>query len=118
MIQYSEETVIGYATKDVFEEYDVEGFYEDLIGVTLTKAGPQKIKFRVTDKLKPYILSKPLHETQTPIREDNTFSINVHINYELRSLIRSHGIGLEVLEPLSLREQMREEYEMLAQKYR
>ena len=118
MIQFSEETVIGYETKDVFEEYDVEGFYEDLIGVTLTKAGPQKIKFRVTDKLKPYILSKPLHETQTPIREDNTFSIKVHINYELRSLIRSHGVGLEVLEPQSLREEMRKEFEELVSKYK
>lgn len=118
MMPYLENSVIGYETKTQFEEYDMEDFYYDLIGVTFTKEGPQEIKFKVTDQLKPYIESKPLHDTQTPIKEDNTFIINVHNNYELRSLIRSHGIGLEVLEPLSLREQMREEYEELAQKYR
>ena len=118
MVPYSDESLIEYNDKIRFKGNDMDEFYYELIGVTFTKEGPQKIKFKVTDQLKPYIESKPLHLSQTRIREDNTFSITVHINYELRSLIRSHGIGLEVLEPLSLREQMREEYEMLAQKYK
>jgi predicted DNA-binding transcriptional regulator YafY len=130
-VQYMEEKFVepqSIVTKDLTIQkilnswssgiHRVEDFYKNLVGVTFTEGGPQIIKFRVTDKLKPYIQSKLLHNTQTPIQNDNTFTINVHINYELKSLIRSHGVGLEVLEPLSLREEMRQEYELLAEKHK
>ena len=118
MLQYSKDCLVGEAPGEVFEKYDLEDFYDDLIGVTFTLAGPQKVKLKVTDALKPYIVSKPLHESQTPVREDNTFTIIVHINYELKSLLRQHGKGIEVLEPLILREEMRKEYELLAEKHK
>lgn len=118
MIPYSKDSLVAEAPDEVYEPYDLECFYEDLIGVTFTPAGPQKVKLKVTDVLKPYIVSKPLHESQTPVKEDNTFTITVHINYELKSLLRQHGKGLEVLEPLSLREEMRKEYELLAEKHK
>lgn len=118
MIPYSENEVVGTNNKVEYEEYDMEEFYYDLVGVTFTPEGPQKIKLKVADALKPYIESKPLHVTQTSIKDDNTFTITVHINYELKSLLRQHGKGLEVLEPLSLREEMRKEYELLAEKHK
>ena len=129
-IQYMEEKFVepqSIVTKDLTIQkilnswssgiHRVEDFYKNLVGVTFTEGGPQIIKFRVTDKLKPYIQSKLLHKTQTPIQNDNTFTINVHINYELKSLIRSHGVGLEVLEPQSLREEMKRDFETLVEMY-
>ena len=118
MIPYSEGSVIGYEAKVDYESHDMEEFYSDLVGVTFTKEGPMKVKFRVSDSLKPYIISKPIHESQTVIKSEiNTFVIEVHNNYELRSLLRSHGVGLEVLEPLSLREEMKRDFETLVEMY-
>ena len=116
MLPFSEEEPVQYV-EDKYIEYSIENFYRDLIGVTFTDAGPQKIRLKVTNKLKPYIESKKLHRTQSNIDKDNTFTINVHINYELKSLIRSHGVGLEVLEPQSLREEMKRDFETLVEKY-
>lgn len=118
MIPYSDESVIGYEAKVDFEGHDMEDFYSDLVGVTFTKEGPMKVKFRVSDSLKPYIISKPIHESQTIIKSEvNTFIIEVHNNYELKSLLRSHGVGLEVLEPLSLRDEMKRDFETLVGMY-
>jgi predicted DNA-binding transcriptional regulator YafY len=116
MIPFTEKEPIQYA-EDKYIEYGVDNFYRNLVGVSFTENGPQKIKLKVTNDLKPYVESKPLHNTQTPIMEDNTFTITVHINYELRSLIRSHGVGLEVLEPQSLREEMKRDFETLVEMY-
>ena len=118
MIPYSNEEVIGYNSKVQYEIYDIEEFYYNLVGVTFTEEGPQKVRLKVSDALRPYVESKTIHGTQTKIDENNTFTITVHINYELKSLLRSHGVGLEILEPLSLREEMRKEFEELVSKYK
>lgn len=116
MIPFSDKEPIQYVD-DKFIEYYVDNFYRDLVGVSMTKAGPLKIKLKVTDKLKPYIESKKLHRTQSIIDKENTFTIRVHNNYELKSLLRSHGVGLEVLEPQSLREEMKSDFETLVEMY-
>lgn len=86
-----------------FEEY-----FEDIIGVTKPiDAELTKIVLKATNKLAPYIKTKPIHGSQKKIEETKDcfiFSIEVIPNYELNKQILSFGDGLEVLEPITIRE--------------
>ncbi|GAA4281948.1 helix-turn-helix transcriptional regulator [Gaetbulibacter aestuarii] len=92
------------------EEVDFDEYFEDIIGVTLpTNSEICKIEFTVTDKLAPYIMTKPIHESQSPLRlceEGYRFFINVIPNKELESLILSFGEGITVVSPIEFREKM------------
>lgn len=87
------------------EEYDFNEYFEDVIGVTVL--GPtEKVKLKVESSLWPYIETKPLHGTQRIIKRTKNeviISIEVKINYELESLILSHGEKISVMEPENLR---------------
>ena len=74
-----------------------EEFFEDIIGVT-----------------------KPLHGSQKKMEESEdgfTFSIEVIPNYELNKKILSFGDGIQVLEPIKLRESIKEELVKTIEKY-
>ncbi|WP_291102082.1 MULTISPECIES: WYL domain-containing protein [unclassified Flavobacterium] len=54
----------------------------------------------------PYIMTKPLHGSQKKISNDSngfTFSIEVIPNHKLEKLILSFGEGLQVVEPDSFK---------------
>ena len=84
---------------------DFEAYFDDVIGVT--KEGElQTILLKVNKTHWPYIESKPLHGTQkvkTKGRESVIISIEVRPNYELESLLLSHGNDLEIIEPEAFR---------------
>lgn len=92
---------------------DINEQFEDIIGVTLYDEKPvEHIIFWVDDKSKYYVLTKPIHESQKPIRgekEENLrtkypqlsgghfFSIDCKYNYELIRELCSFGKDLIVL---------------------
>jgi predicted DNA-binding transcriptional regulator YafY len=59
----------------------------------------------------PYVLTKPLHNSQRLIKENEDGSIIIHLfiipNYELERILLGFGNGLEVLRPEIFRERMR-----------
>ena len=92
-----------------FEESEVnfEDFYDDVVGVSISE-NVEEILLKVSRERYPYIQTKPIHWTQTEIKElssedYSTIRIKVAINNELITQIMSYAEDIEVLEPLHLR---------------
>lgn len=100
---------------------DFEEYFEDVIGVSVpTDDKPQKVILKIDNDLWPYIKTKPLHGSQKLKQENNDFVIvqlEVHLNYEMESLILSRGEAIEVLEPAELREKVKKRIQQLINKY-
>ena len=101
-------------SKVAYEEnsqYDFDEYFEDVIGVTIPEnAEVQKIELWADTNIAPYIRTKPIHESQSPLREDNggfRFYIKVIPNVELESIILSFGDAIKVLEPEELKEKIK-----------
>ena len=115
IININELSEINYKESEI----DFNELFEDVIGVSVPQnEEPQKICFKISESLFPYIVSKPLHGSQKLIdRENSIIEIEVFINYELIALILSHGDGLEIISPLKLRAQLRKKFENILNKY-
>lgn len=99
-------------------EINFEEYFDDVIGVTVPKdKAVESVTLRVSPRDYPYIISKPLHGSMK--RNDKEFIIKLQVipNYELESLLLSCGEGIEVLEPLWLREKIKGRIESLLQHY-
>lgn len=89
-------------------DIDFNEYFEDVIGVTVIGEN-QKIVLKITKELWPYIESKPLHGSQKVKLVENdyvTISLELKPNYELQSLLLSHGEKIEILEPISLKKEI------------
>ena len=104
-------------------EMDMENYFEDSVGVTVFPDHPvEEVRLRVNAKRYPYIATKPIHWSQTELKDEATeeykvVRLNVRINNELESAILSFGDDVEVLAPESLRLKIGEKSKRLARKY-
>ena len=74
----------------------------------------EEIKLLFASKRAPYILTKPIHETQQhTVLEDGSLQITLQlsINNELKQMILSFGADVKVIAPDSLKEFIREQAE-------
>ena len=94
-----------YVETEVDFVYD---YFADLIGITIPK-NPKllNVVLRFSEERFPYVASKPLHGSQKIKEEDRIVKISVIHNNELESLILYYGSDVEVLEPESLREEIK-----------
>jgi predicted DNA-binding transcriptional regulator YafY len=87
-------------------------YFEDIIGVSRKpNSKPIKIKLLFNPQTAPYILTKPLHGSQTKLsnNEDGLIiQIEVIPNFELRQLILSYGDSVEILTPESYKKEIYE----------
>ena len=104
-IQSFEESSNLYQDND---SIDFSHYFDDVVGVTVNKQNPlERVVLSVANSLLPYIETKPLHSTQKIIyrgEKSTEIAIDVIPNYELKSLILSHGERISVIKPLDLRE--------------
>jgi len=100
---------------------DWKEYFSDIIGVTKNPGKPVKVSLLITDKLQAdYIKTKPLHESQTPMRAAGSgyeTSIKVIPNFELEKLLLSFGEKIKVLSPPELQEKMKNHAEALKALY-
>ncbi|MES2795448.1 MAG: WYL domain-containing protein [Bacteroidota bacterium] len=101
---------------------DFNEYFEDLVGVTLSKEGVvQNIILKVSNLLFPYIQTKPIHGSQK-VKEQGVshsfISLDLIPNYELESLILSYGEGVEILHPSSLRNKIKKRVELININYK
>jgi len=104
------------------EQVDFNEYFEDIVGVSLNAdIKVQHIIIAVKNELIPYIETKPLHGSQK-IKERNIshtiITLDLIPNYEFEALILSYGEGLEILEPISLREKIASRVSLLNSKYK
>ena len=112
--------------KETYQEnnqYDLQEYFEDLIGVNRgdDESQVEKIVLKFDPLMSNYVKTKPLHGSQKKVTEDEegntTFSIEVIVNNELKNLIFSFREGVEVLAPESLRQSMKDSLQLLSQRY-
>jgi predicted DNA-binding transcriptional regulator YafY len=116
-IKRIEEISVKYVDSDInWEEY-----FSDIIGVTKFDTNPIVIKLLIQDaEQAAYIQTKPLHESQTPIkRTDFGFetSIKVIPNYELEKTLLSFGERIKIISPNSFQKKISNRIEKLYLRY-
>ena len=102
------------------DSIDFSTYFEDVIGVTVpaNDAHVETVCLRFEPGRFPYILSKPLHVSQTIVSVDEcTVSIRVKPNNELRQLVFSYIPDVEVLSPQWLRDEFKYKIEENLKKY-
>lgn len=89
---------------------DFDEYFDDIVGVTNYKNCPvERVVLKVNNKSINYIRTKPIHWTQTELKElgtdDYTFiQLKLKVNTELKMLLFSYSDAIEVMEPAWLRE--------------
>lgn len=100
-----EDTQLPYTETDT----DWDEHFSNVIGVTRHEGEPEEIRLRFTAKQAPFVITKPLHETMKPYRqEDGSLEVTIQVipNFELEKVLLAFGEKVEVLAPLSLRERL------------
>ena len=94
-------------------------YFDDVVGVTVPdNTGIEHIVLKFEKDRFPYIVSKPIHQSQKIISEDECIlQIDVRPNNELTSRIFSFFPDVEVLEPVWYRNEIKEKVKFNMQKY-
>lgn len=101
------------------DDLNFEEYFDDVVGVTIPENKPiEHIVMRATPDKYPYIKNKPIHPTQHCYDKEMRITIDVIPNSELISLLLSFGSQIEVLEPQSVRDMMRENVRTMNRFYR
>lgn len=101
-------------------EEDFEGYFDDVVGVTVPEGDSQDIIIKVNKESMGFFTTKPLHLSQRLIEKSNDYmiiSINVKTNYELDSKILSFGPSVEVLSPESYRKHISDKIRAMNENY-
>lgn len=100
--------------------FNPESFFRHSIGITASSGFPEKVLFKADNVAAKYIASQPLHHSQVLLKEGKnrtTFTIEVYTSEELIRTFLSYGPEIEVLEPESLRDEIKERAGKLTQRY-
>lgn len=92
-------------------EVDFSKHFKDVVGVTIPDDSIQveKVLLRFDKNRFPYVVSKPIHHSQTTIDEEKyLIQVEVRPNKELEALLLSFGPQVEILQPQWLRRQFSE----------
>ena len=95
------------------DNFDAQKFYANTVGVYVNDENPvTEVKIRAYGKQAEYIRSSPLHKSQSEGRskygEFAEFIYRVRITPELITQLLAMGDKVEVLEPVALREEIKE----------
>ena len=110
------ETIEQVKKEFILSDVDFETYLVDVVGVSVFPGEKLPIRLQFSAHRFPYVLTKALHQSQRIVDFDNRIiEINVIPNNELEALILSFGRDVEVLSPVTYREQIqkviRESYE-------
>lgn len=92
--------------------FNPDTFYKNVIGVTVNEGlRPKRVELWIDNVNAPYVITKPIHNSQRLIKQNEDGSIIIHLfliqNYEFERLLLGFGNGLEVLRPENLRIRMK-----------
>ena len=100
-------------------DIDFNEHFEDVVGVTIPQdSEPEHILLRFSPSRLPYVISKPLHSSQTEHKDTGLIEITVIPNRELEALLLWFGPDVEVLSPISLRREIAGKIEKMHDLYR
>ena len=89
-------------------DFNPENYFKHAIGITADdKKAPEVIVFKAANIAAKYIESQPFHVSQRRVKEGKnrtTFELNILISEEFIRTILSYGSEIEIIAPLTLRE--------------
>lgn len=94
----------------VNKDFDIDKFYDGCVGIIPSQEPIERVVLRAYWHAPDYLRTLPLHASQEELECDDEsaiFQYQVKITYNFLQLIMQQGDQVEVLEPASLREQMR-----------
>ncbi|MEM8567154.1 MAG: WYL domain-containing protein [Bacteroidota bacterium] len=95
-----------------YEDHQIATFFKDVIGVSVnTGEEPQNVKLFVDHSNAPYVLTKPIHQSQQLVeKNDEGIIISIHVqpNFELEREILGFGDSMKVISPPRLRSRIKE----------
>lgn len=100
--------------------FDTEAYFKYAIGIIAPEGLPPLIKLAVQKTQAQYLITRPWHDSQNIVEENEeevVFSFRLHPTYEFRSLVLSLGRDGTILEPASLRKEMKQELEQMLKQY-
>lgn len=103
------------------ENVDFSEYFEDIIGVTVLEEKPCEIILNIDNTSYPYIKTKPLHGSTKIIESNEKFTkikLQLIPNNEFESLLLSFGEKIQLIQPMELREKIRERVKKLAKLYK
>lgn len=101
-------------------EFNAAEYFKYAIGIISPPGAPSLIKLSVQKTQAQYLITQPWHDSQNIESEDEDrviFSFRLHPTYEFKSLVLSLGKDAEVMEPLSLREDLASELQQMISRY-
>ena len=117
-----EEVVLTETKFQLSPDFDAEAFFEDCYGTIIdASVEAERISIRVTSSQACYLKSLPLHHSQRLLSEDEEYSVfelYLKPTYDFLQALLSYGSELEVIAPVSLRNQMQEEVATMMSHYR
>ena len=102
---------------------EFEDYFFDFVGVTENKKNPiEEVVLKVKNTRLPYIETKPLHGSQSGVIDrGKTHSLvtlkKIRRNPELEALILSYGDDIEVVKPISFRNEIKKKIASLHKAY-
>lgn len=100
---------------------DFKEYFEDCIGVTYNEGDKtEKVILKIEATRWPFVQTKPIHGSQRVIQKTDEFtkiSLEVVQNNELLNTLLHFGEKIEVLEPVSLRKELKEKVSKLNKIY-
>ncbi|MES2543308.1 MAG: WYL domain-containing protein [Bacteroidota bacterium] len=101
-----------FQTPYLDEDFDAEKFYKNVVGVTVNSGlQARKVELWIDRINAPYVITKPLHNSQRLIKTNDDGSVIIHLflieNYELERLLLGFGCGLKVIKPEGLRNRIK-----------
>ena len=103
---------------------DFDEYFDDIVGVSNYKNAPlEKVVLKVGNSSIDYIRTKPLHWSQTELKEYCTedytvIQLKVKVNTELKMLLFSYSDAIEVLEPAWLRDSFAKQIKNMSDMYK
>jgi len=98
-------------------------YFKNCYGVTVpnnSKFEPEEVILLFTAEQAKYLKSYPLHESQKLLHEDENetqFSLYLYITFELKMQLLSYGADVEVIQPQSLIDELKEVYKSALRQY-
>ena len=107
-------------TFKIDKDFNADEFYDGCVGVTHSNEEKQHVVIRAYGKARNYMETLPFHDSQRLISSDNkssVFEMYVKTTYDFMQHVMEQGDKIEVLEPESVRETMRELAKTLTRYY-
>lgn len=102
-----------------FKDITYEQYFDDIIGVSYPKGKQmQKVVLKFSEDRYPHVKTKHLHPYQRENDTERTLTIDLVPNRELIQMILSFGKDIQVVEPESLRDEIKEIIREMSESYK